>query len=46
MYLIRPESLRVEGHGPGFLYLYVCNTSIKYQNRKVQTDHDERVMGD
>jgi hypothetical protein len=42
---IRPESLSVKGQEPVFVYV-ICRTLIKIKHHCVQTDHEERVMGD
>jgi hypothetical protein len=42
---IRPKSLSVKGHEPIFVYV-ICRTLIKIKHHCVQTDHEERVMGD
>jgi hypothetical protein len=43
---IRPESLSVKGQEPDFVYVIMQIINIIYKHRCVQTDHEERVMGD
>jgi hypothetical protein len=43
--LLGQGSLSVEGQEP-VIYLYVCRSINKMYIPPVQTDHDERVMGD